>query len=584
MSVEIASIKDEKLQQIATYVDTNSDKKLSSEEYSIFAQQAMKQGATYQQVSEALDMNAFQRWWFDVDKVSTDGKDDGKLSFGEQLESFGKGIANLIKAPIQHPIATAVTVGAAAALTFVTGGAALPLIVAAGAVFGAHQVGAGVYKAAVAETDADAKRAFESIGTGSATLALSATGVKSANAAGAKSGIKSLQGLDKASWTENATAMFKAVPEAFKQSGANIKGNFLTWMSALKGDKVIYANSNATRTGVQTGVQAGNKVQDAYKVDLNGTVEEVLAKNPGLKYDAAQGKYYVETSWGENMYIQNENYMYVKYGESVDPATGKVTIDQNVVDGTEFYDTYIDHAKFEATGARRYINPEDLNPGEHVETSKYALARYKVVPEGTKYMSAEGQGTVQPGSVLRIDGQGRPYQSTVDFMLRKVQLTDAQIAELAKVDPVSVELYTHPNGILSKVPPQYRAQAVPVILEEREAWAVIDKGPKIGPNETASLKFRIALQGGRETAVKNALLNRMGVKLVYGINDYNGPDPLLGFAYEGKMYPLNSGNGLTLSGAQRGIDGIFDMISSGNMPEPVTEFPVSITQNGHYLR
>lgn len=442
MAVEISSIKDAKLQQIATSVDADRNKKLSGDEYSVFAQKAMAQGATYKQVSDALDMNAFQRWWFDVDKVSTDGKDDGKLGIGESLESLGKGVADLfIKTPAKHPIATALTIGAAAGLTFITGGAALPWIVGAGAVLATGDMGVNIYNSATAKTDGEKKRALEGIGKDAAALAMMGASVKSVNQTAANAGVKSLGGLEKASWWENATSMFKAIPESFKQSGLNIKGNYLTWMSALKGENVIYANSNATRSGVQTGVQAGDKVPDAYKVDLNGTVEEVLAKNPGLKYDAAQGKYYVETSWGENMYIQNENYMYVKYGESVDPATGKVTIDHNAVEGTEFYDTYIDHPKFEATGAKRYINPENLKPGQHVETSKNAPARFKVVPEGTKYMSAEGPGTVQPKSVLRIDGQGRPYQSTVEFMLKKVQLTDEQIGQLFKVDPSAVAKY-----------------------------------------------------------------------------------------------------------------------------------------------
>ncbi len=574
MAVEISSIKDAKLQQIANTADSNGDKKLSGEEYSVFAQNAAKQGVSYKQISEELDMNAFERWWFDVDKVSTDDKDDGKLGLGETAESFIKGIGNLIKAPLKNPIATAITVGVAGLVTFATGGAALPLIIGAGAALGTLEIGKGVYKAATAQTDTEAKMAYESIGTGAATVALTALGVKSANKVGANAGVKSLQGLENESWMTNAKALVKALPESFRQSGLNIKGNALTWASAIKGDKVIYANSNATRSGVQTGYQAGNKVPDAYKVDLNGTVDEVLAKNPGLSYDAEAGKYYVQTSWGEKSYIQNENYMFVKYGEG----------DFNAVEGKEFYDTYINHTKFESTGAKQYINPESLKSGEHVVTSKNAPARFKVVPAGTKYVGAEGEATVQPGSVLRIDGQGRPYQSTVEFMLKKVQLTDSQIAELAKADPVAVELYTHPNGLLSKVPAQYREQAMPIILEERDAWAALEKAPDIGVNGTGGLKFRIALQGGRETIVKNKLLNQMGVKLIYGINDYNGPDPLLGFAYEGKMYPISSGKGLTLNHAQRGIDSIFDMISSGNMPEPVTEFPVSITQNGHYLR
>jgi len=578
MAVEISSIKDAKLREIAANpeVDKNGDKKLSGEEYSVFAQKAMANGATYEQISEALDMNAFERWWFDVDKVSTDGKDDGKLSAGEIAESSAKGFfGGIIKGMAKNPITTAVTIGLGAAATIATGGAALPLIIGLGAGASALTIGVNAYKYAKADNDTEAKMALEGIGTGTAGLALSATAVKSANTMAAKGGVKSLQGLEKSSWSENAVAMFKSMPEALKQSGLNIKGNYQTLTTG-----VIHANSNATRTGVETGYQAGNKVQDAYKVDLTGTVEEVLAKNPGLKYDAQANKYYVETSWGENMYIQNENYMYVKYGESVDPNTGRIKIDHNAVEGKEFYDTYIDHAKFEANGTKRYINPENLKPGEHVQTSKNAPARFKIVPEGTKYMSKEGEGTVQPGSVLRIDGQGRPYQSTVEFMTKKVKLTDAQIEQLNAVDPVAVELYRNPDGMLSRIPAQFRKDALPIILEEREAYAALEKMSDV---TRGSIKFRLALQGGREVVVKNKLLNKMGVKLIYGYNEYNGPDPLLGFAYNGKMYSFGK---QVLTGECVGaIDGAFEQVTTGKMIfGEVTDFPRSITQDGYYLR
>ena len=46
---------------------------------------------------------------------------------------------------------------------------------------------------------------------------------------------------------KNLGAAFKSMPEALKVSGSNIKANTLTYMSALKGDNVIYQNSNKMR-------------------------------------------------------------------------------------------------------------------------------------------------------------------------------------------------------------------------------------------------------------------------------------------------------------------------------------------------
>ena len=521
--INISQIQDAKLRTIAEQADQNKDGKLKGEEYQIFAQEASKQGVDYKTISDTLEMNAFERWYFDVDKVSTDGKDDGHLSIGEKAESFGKGlVGGIFKGIAKHPIASALTIGAGIALTVATGGAAAPLLIAAGAAFGTGAIVKGAINASKATTDGEAKAAWEGIGTGTAVVALSAAGVKSANKTAANAGVKSLQGLENESWLTNVVEGTKALPESMKVSGMNIKGNALTWASTIKGDKTIYANSNATRSGVMTGTQAGNKVQDAYKVDLNGTVDEVLAKNPGLSYDAEAGKFYVQTSWGEKSYIQSDNYMYVQYGPG----------DANAVEGVEFYDTYIDHAKFEATGAKRYINPENLKPGEHVVTSKNAPARFKIVPEGTKYVGAEGEATVQPGSVLRIDGQGRPYQSTVEFMLKKVQLTPEQVAELIKLDPARA--ITTPVGaayIKANNPQQY------IELMTPEALAKTSEGANF------------LIENSPEAAVKmlESELTDMGIEfskpkdIMIDARDFDVPGTEIEFQCNGKTFSVRTG-------------------------------------------
>ena len=85
------------------------------------------------------------------------------------MESFGKGLAGLAKQAMNHPIATAAAVGAGAVAVVATGGAILPVMVAAGAVAGTGMAGYGAYKAATAETDAEAKQAWETIGNGAFT-------------------------------------------------------------------------------------------------------------------------------------------------------------------------------------------------------------------------------------------------------------------------------------------------------------------------------------------------------------------------------------------------------------------------------
>lgn len=372
----------------------------------------------------------FSIWLNNLDKVCTDGKDDGKISPLEKLKSFGKGLAGIVKAAIKHPITTALTIGAGIGLNIITGGAVLPIFVAAGIIAGCGMLGYGTYKAMTAQTDGQAKQAWETLGNGTFAVVTSAFGAKSAIKSAANAGVKSAQNSENLGLFKSVIRTFKITPEAIKVGAANIKGNYLTYTTGQ-----IHANSNATRQGVEVGYQSGKgKKVDAYKIDINGTPEEVLAKNPGLSYEAETGKYYVNTSYGAKSYIDpnaKKGYMFVKYGPG----------DNNAVEGVEFLDTYVDHAKLVSQNVKSYVDPTKLEAGKTIAVAKEAPAKFKIVPEGTKYVGAEGAAEVQPKSVLRIDGQGRPYQSTVKYMLDRVQLSKKQIDMLKSVDPDAVEAY-----------------------------------------------------------------------------------------------------------------------------------------------
>lgn len=372
----------------------------------------------------------FSIWIRDEDKVCTDGKDDGKISLKEKLVSFGKGLLGLVKTVVKRPVVSLLTLGACFGLSMLTGGAILPLLVAAGLASGLGILTIAIIRAIRAQTDAAAKAAWESMGNGTFTVVTSMFCIKPALSAAAKAGVKAAEGSENLNIFQSAVKTFKVVPEAAKISIRNGKGNFLTYTSGQ-----IHANSNATRDGVQVGYQSGKgQSVEAYKIDVNGSVDEVLAKNPGLSYEAETGKYYVQTSWGAKSYIDPKapkGYMFVKYGPG----------DNNAVEGVEFLDTYVDHATLTSTGTKTYIDPSKLDAGKTITVAKEAPARFKIVPEGTKYVGAEGPGEVQPKSVLRIDGQGRPYQSTVEFMLKKVQMTPEQIEMLRTVDPKAVEAH-----------------------------------------------------------------------------------------------------------------------------------------------
>lgn len=132
-------------------------------------------------------------WLNDDDKYCTDGIDDGNISLNETIESIGKGIFGIVKTAIKHPIATAATVAGSAILTVATGGAILPVLVSAGVATGCVQIGKGVYNAITAESDAEAKSAYENIGNGIFSLAASSLGAKTALKSASTAGVTSAE-------------------------------------------------------------------------------------------------------------------------------------------------------------------------------------------------------------------------------------------------------------------------------------------------------------------------------------------------------------------------------------------------------
>ena len=370
--------------------------------------------------------NWFTAWLRDEDKVSTDGKDDGKLSFGESLKSIGKGLMGIVKAAINHPIMTGATIAAAVGINILTGGAALPVMVALGAATGAGLIGFGVYGAATATTDGEAKSSYEKVGNGIFALGASVFGAKSALNSAAKAGVTSAKGAQNMNAIQATWQAIKSTPEALKVSGINAKANILTWSTGT-----IHPHSNIMRKDVHQAYSKPNEPK-VYRFNPNGTPDEILANNPQVQYDAAAKKYYIQTSWGEKSYIQpGKEYMIAEYGPG----------DYNAIEGVEFSKTYVNSDAFAKTGAREYIDPTTLKYGEWTPATKQAPVSFKVMPEGTKYASAEGVHTLQKDSVMMIDGQGRPYQNTIAKLVgRNTDFSPQAMEALRKVAPELPEL------------------------------------------------------------------------------------------------------------------------------------------------
>ncbi len=152
-------------------------------------------------------------------KTSNISDDDGKISLKEKIINFGKGIIKPIKTIFSSPkniAITAVSAAAAAGLIFITSGAAAPIMVTAGLLGGAFQIGKGIYKQAKAKTDDEAKNAWQDMGSGTFTVGVSALGAKSALKATGASNTKDL-------------SLFKSIIECVKKSSpSNIINAFKT--------------------------------------------------------------------------------------------------------------------------------------------------------------------------------------------------------------------------------------------------------------------------------------------------------------------------------------------------------------------
>ena len=156
--------------------------------------------------------------------------DDGKISFKEKIVNFGKGLIAPIKSIFASPknmAITAVTVAASAALIAVTGGAAAPVMVAAGLIGGGIQIGKGIYKQAKATTDDQAKQAWQQMGTGTFAVGASVAGAKSALKANGVNveGMSALKASAKC-----VTSAPKNIANSFSSIGTKVSG----WFPALK--------------------------------------------------------------------------------------------------------------------------------------------------------------------------------------------------------------------------------------------------------------------------------------------------------------------------------------------------------------
>lgn len=460
---------------------------------------------------EEVETSWFSDWLNDKDKVCTDGKDDGSISFAEGAESIGKGLIGIVKTVVNHPVASAITLGAGIGLTFLTGGAALVPMIALGATTGAGILGYGTYKAVTAETDGEKKQAFEMIGNGAFALATSVAGAKGALNIASKAGVTSAQGAKDMNIIQAIVQAFKSTPEALKISALNTKGNILTWTTGT-----IHAHSNALY-GADSYMSKANDVQ-AYRFNPNGTPDEILANNPGV-FRGSDGKYYLPNKWSPNepyLIDTSKEQMIMLYGGD----------DMAVCDGAIFKGSYVNTSDFHANGALNYQDPTKLQYGKVVDVTKQAPGGFKVLPEGTKIETLEGTRTVKHGEVVALDHAGNPYATTpANILKRNTGLTESGYSNLAKVDRSAVELQLYKNELnkdLSFLPENLRPQASKLI--DKNTSVSIDGGYVSKQYSTSAAMdpdAKYVLHNHPKLSLKIDLLRSKGIDVKIHGDDYH---------------------------------------------------------------
>lgn len=354
------------------------------------------------------DKNEFKKWLNDEDKICTDGNDDGKLSFKEGATSFGKGLIGIVKSTINHPFKTLACIGAGVGISVLTGGAALPIMAVAGATIGAGTIAYGGYKAATAETDGEAKQAFETMGNGTFALGTSALGAKGALKVASKAGVDSAANLATNNPIQNLVNCAKVTPEATTVCLKNAKGNFLTLATGR-----LHANCNELREDTMPYKSKPNDVQ-AYRFNPNGTPEEIVSNNPGV-FRGEDGNFYVKNKWDANAPFRidtSKEQMIMMYDGMSDMA---------VCDGEVFAGSYVDTAAFKADGTLNYQEPTTLEYGKVINATKQAFGEFKMVELGTEVQTLEGVNIIDPGEIISIDHAGNPY---VVMMAKQSQKVD----------------------------------------------------------------------------------------------------------------------------------------------------------------
>ncbi len=202
-------------------------------------------------------------------KTAADGKDDGHISMLSKLKNLGVGALKFVTGmftdedgsfSLGQTVKTAVIAAGIGAVCVLTAGTAVPaILMATGVAVSGVGVGKAAINAALADTDAEAEQAWQSLGSNGVALGLSV--------AGAKSVAKSSHAAEAAAGKfDGVTGTWNAVKTTFTDAAKPAINAFEGVKDAYQGattlDKVINAGSkvksNVTAQAEEFSTQVGN--------------------------------------------------------------------------------------------------------------------------------------------------------------------------------------------------------------------------------------------------------------------------------------------------------------------------------------
>ena len=327
-----------------------------------------------------------------ADSVSFSGKnkdfdyslDDGKISFKDKAKNFFKGVVSPITNMFSSPknfFKGALMVAGAAALCVATGGAAAPVLVAAGVVGGGIQFAKGAYKAATAKTDEEAKAAWQGIGAGTSTVAMSIAGAKASVKAAGIEGADSMSAL-------------KATAACFKNAKACVTNSINAFSSGKAAANLTNALNKFKSKPTEEIVAKKELTADEKQLLQEKTAPQkrkaiIKEQEPGNIYDVHEQaqKSLSGKSAQESADVFLESNKPIAEGTELTPA------EQKTFDLTgERVSYFTEEEAFELSMRKKYLNGEITDAQYRSNVTKYMQSKH---PEAYSGWSNEGNSLTQ---------------------------------------------------------------------------------------------------------------------------------------------------------------------------------------------